>query len=378
MQQVHYIQNFVKGLGIFAIIFLTHPCYSQNLFANSGLEDLNICTEYHEPCAPEAWFYIKPTANPLVNERIAPNAFSGKNILLVPIDNVLHPFGVRSYVYTMLTCPLISGEKYKLSFYLNTAERKFYNIDFYFSKVEPATYNFNTYDIKPSFSITNTQITAKVKTGWQAVEYEFTATGNEKFCMLGNMSDNMSYSINDKMNTTGEIFYFLDELKLMPQNECMTCAGYNENLKKMYAQNYRHTDFTFVDPEITRPVSPKFMIDTINIPSIYFETNSAKLKQSFKKVMDSLTIIFEGKKIVKMDITGYTDNKGTIEKNLILSSERAASVKEYVVKQLPALDSSIFVFGKGQQDPVAENNSEQGRAKNRRVKIILTMVLQKK
>jgi outer membrane protein OmpA-like peptidoglycan-associated protein len=196
--------------------------------------------------------------------------------------------------------------------------------------------------------------------------------------MLGNMSDNMSYSINDKMNTTGEIFYFLDELKLMPQNECMTCAGYNENLKKMYAQNYRHTDFTFVDPEITRPVSPKFMIDTINIPSIYFETNSAKLKQSFKKVMDSLTIIFEGKKIVKMDITGYTDNKGTIEKNLILSSERAASVKEYVVKQLPALDSSIFVFGKGQQDPVAENNSEQGRAKNRRVKIILTMVLQKK
>jgi OOP family OmpA-OmpF porin len=120
------------------------------------------------------------------------------------------------------------------------------------------------------------------------------------------------------------------------------------------------------------------MIDTINIPSIYFETNSAKLKQSFKKIMDSLTIIFEGKKIVKMDITGYTDNKGTIEENLILSRERAASVKEYLVKQLPALDSSIFLFGKGQQDPVAENNSEQGRARNRRVEIILTMVLQKK
>jgi outer membrane protein OmpA-like peptidoglycan-associated protein len=359
-------------------LFLFSGCFTvnaqaQNLFANAGFEDLNVCTEYHASCAPEAWYYIKPTNNPLVSGRVAPKALLGTNVLLVPVANVYTPYDQRSYVYTKLTCPLEKGKQYKLSFYLNSSKRSFYNIDFYFSEKEPATYGFTSNGLNPSFSITPYFIEAEMKQGWQAVVYTFTATETASFCLIGNMSKEiLPYKEADKMSSSGNIYYFLDEIKLTPILTQLPCASYQENINKMYAQNYRHTDFTIVDTEEKKPAKPVFVIDKITVPAAFFETGKAFLKPAFQKLMDSLTLALPLKKVAKMEITGYTDNKGLLENNLSLSIARAEAVKNYILQKMPQYNDIIFISGKGQENPIAENNTEAGRSKNRRVEIILT------
>jgi outer membrane protein OmpA-like peptidoglycan-associated protein len=357
---------------LFCVAIFIQKVAAQNLFANPGLEDINICTEYNAACAPEAWYYIKPTTNPVVNKLVAPKALLGKNILFVPMHNVFD--ASRSFVYSMLICPLVKGDRYRLSFYINTSKRVFYNLDFYFSEKEPATVNFITNGLTPTFSITPDNITAEVKQDWYAAEYEFTASGNEQFCMLGNLSAPMPYGISDKMNANGNVFYFLDELKLVSLTNQSLCANNQANLKKIYAQNYRHTDFVLVDSEAITPKRPQFITDTITVPSVFFETNSAVLKPSFIKIMDSISAVIGTKKLAKIDVIGHTDDRGTPEKNNVLSLARAESVKNYFNKKLPQYADIIFTFGKGQDEPVSDNKTEEGRMKNRRVEIILTTI----
>jgi outer membrane protein OmpA-like peptidoglycan-associated protein len=375
----YHFSSFCKRLILFILIFsFCINGIAQNLFANAGFEEINVCTEYRATCAPEAWYYIKPTTNPLVNGRAAPRPLLGTNILLVPVHNVFDPKGTRPYVYTMLACPLATGEKYKLSFYINTSGRKFYNLDFYFSDKEPATIYFNTTNISPAFSITTNEIVGELKQGWQAVEYYFTATGNERFCMLGNLSQPMDYEIKEKMNSSGTVFYFLDDIKLSALNNIPLCEEYAHNIKMMYALDSRHTDHTLIAVEIIKPKPPVFITDTISIPAVFFETNSARLKQSFHKIMDSIAVTLSAKAISKIDINGHTDNKGKQEDNMLLSLNRAQAVKNYLVNKLPQYANNTFIAGKGQDQPIADNETEQGRTRNRRVEIILTIIEQQK
>jgi OmpA-OmpF porin, OOP family len=74
--------------------------------------------------------------------------------------------------------------------------------------------------------------------------------------------------------------------------------------------------------------------------------------------------------------TGHTDSRGTDAYNQKLSERRAQTVKEYMVSQgIPA--AKITIAGKGETQPVATNNTDAGRAKNRRVDIEFKGVSQK-
>jgi OOP family OmpA-OmpF porin len=72
-----------------------------------------------------------------------------------------------------------------------------------------------------------------------------------------------------------------------------------------------------------------------------------------------------------LDIYGHTDNTGKADKNLQLSKDRAASVREYLVSK--GVDGSrLRSEGFGQDRPVADNSTAAGRAKNRRVEFKVT------
>jgi outer membrane protein OmpA-like peptidoglycan-associated protein len=93
---------------------------------------------------------------------------------------------------------------------------------------------------------------------------------------------------------------------------------------------------------------------------------SLEAAQSLNKLAGSLKQFPES----KIEITGFTDNVGAEQMNLELSKKRAVSVGRYLVAQ-GVERSRIEAFGKGVQDPVASNATEQGRAQNRRVEIKL-------
>lgn len=359
-----------------SLLFVFHNAPCQNLFANPGFEDVNNCVEYRTDCAPEAWFNI-PAVNYGVKGRFAPRPVLGDLLLMLPVGNVLQNFNSkRHFVYSMLTCPLVTGEKYKLSFYINAANQTFEKLDFYFTEKEPTLSNLNVLNKTPTFTITPQHIDADFKLGWKHVAYEFTANGNQQFCVIGNFSPMQQvYEMKDAMNASGDVFYFIDEILLKPLSNSTLCAGYDDNIKKMYAQNYRHKDdITVVKDTPVIVKKPTYITDTVTIPSVLFDLNSAVLKPAIFKILDSVINNVSSNKIVRIEINGHTDNTGTVARNETLSLSRAESVRKYLEEKLPQFSGLLFVSGKGQNFPVAGNETETGRRKNRRVEIVLTTV----
>ena len=73
----------------------------------------------------------------------------------------------------------------------------------------------------------------------------------------------------------------------------------------------------------------------------------------------------------KVSLEGHTDSIGTEQYNQALSERRAESVKNYLVKEGAAEESKTTAIGYGESRPVADNKTKEGRAKNRRVEILI-------
>jgi OmpA-OmpF porin, OOP family len=99
---------------------------------------------------------------------------------------------------------------------------------------------------------------------------------------------------------------------------------------------------------------------------IYFATGSAKLLNTSFKSLDDVVRILNEDPNLKLSIEGHTDNVGTDEYNHKLSHDRAASVKNYLISK--GIDETrLTSVGFGETQPIADNKTAAGRAKNRRV-----------
>jgi OmpA-OmpF porin, OOP family len=104
--------------------------------------------------------------------------------------------------------------------------------------------------------------------------------------------------------------------------------------------------------------------------SIEFETGSANIRPSSFKLLDEIfqsAVVAEG---LKLGVYGHTDNNGSDDVNIPLSEKRANAVKAYLLKK-GLKEARVEAKGLGSSQPIAENTSESGRSKNRRVEIVL-------
>ena len=110
---------------------------------------------------------------------------------------------------------------------------------------------------------------------------------------------------------------------------------------------------------------------TLNENAVRFDTNKSTLTAQAKANLDKLVPVFNAYGDTDIQIFGYTDNTGKPEYNLTLSGQRAASVQAYLVSK--GLKSSRFkTSGLGIVDPIATNDTPEGRAQNRRVEFSIT------
>lgn len=108
--------------------------------------------------------------------------------------------------------------------------------------------------------------------------------------------------------------------------------------------------------------------------SIEFETGSANFTPSALKTLDELYNQLNIASGLQVEIFGHTDNTGNADANVTLSDARANAVKNWLQQKSPSNypDSRfVQVKGKGQNEPIADNNTSAGRAKNRRVEIVM-------
>ena len=108
-----------------------------------------------------------------------------------------------------------------------------------------------------------------------------------------------------------------------------------------------------------------------NFDRLLFETGSATLKPESQEQLKNLAEILTAFPTVKVKIGGYTDNTGDAAANLILSQERAANVMNALVA-LGVAPDGLSAVGYGEQNPVADNSTDAGRAQNRRIAFRVT------
>lgn len=104
---------------------------------------------------------------------------------------------------------------------------------------------------------------------------------------------------------------------------------------------------------------------------LYFETNSdnINLNASQRAYMADLIYYLDNKAGAKANSVGHTDNKGSASLNRRLSRKRAEFVRDYLAREGGIKSSFITTKGEGPNVPVADNDTPEGRAKNRRVEI---------
>ena len=109
----------------------------------------------------------------------------------------------------------------------------------------------------------------------------------------------------------------------------------------------------------------------LNIPSdISFDINSAVIKPNLRPILDQFAQGLANQPNTEIRIIGHTDSTGSDAINNPLSVNRAASARNYLVSR-GVSGQRIQIDGRGSYEPIADNTTEAGRAKNRRIEMFL-------
>ncbi len=132
-----------------------------------------------------------------------------------------------------------------------------------------------------------------------------------------------------------------------------------------FSLKQQSTDTTFT---INIPLIPIEINASIVLQNIFFDSKKSELKPESMIELDKVVQLLKDNPAVKIEIGGYTDNVGKPADNLVLSNNRAKSVINYFLYKGIAA-SRLTSKGFGETKPIADNKTEQGRAKNRRTEL---------
>ncbi|MEK3935897.1 OmpA family protein [Sporosarcina sp. FSL W7-1349] len=117
---------------------------------------------------------------------------------------------------------------------------------------------------------------------------------------------------------------------------------------------------------------------TVEVPSdLLFDFDQSDLKSKVTGILDQVSVELNEYEGARVFIAGHTDSQGEDNYNQTLSEERAANVANYLSGLVNTEHVQFEVAGYGQTKPVASNDTEEGRAQNRRVEIVVEPLEQK-
>ena len=150
--------------------------------------------------------------------------------------------------------------------------------------------------------------------------------------------------------------------------------GNMETYANVYAGGYYYYITILEKGEVEQEITANSILKELNetgkaILYINFDSGKATIKQESIPIVEQIIEMMKQAKDIKLSVEGHTDSDGSNESNQKLSEARAKSVVEAIVKS--GIDASrLSSAGFGEEKPIADNSTSEGKAKNRRVELI--------
>ena len=141
---------------------------------------------------------------------------------------------------------------------------------------------------------------------------------------------------------------------------------------KAFSEDFQYTEFEMPlakDTLLSFEFQLKYDLPkTFTLENVYFDTGKSTLRPESSKELDKLVDYMKMKKGLVIEIAGHTDNVGKVEANMLLSKDRANAVMNYLIKA--GIESTrVSAKGYGDSSPVATNDTDAGKQKNRRTEV---------
>ncbi len=199
---------------------------------------------------------------------------------------------------------------------------------------------------------------------WQLISDIYTATGGEEYLTLGNFKADKELKVLRNTQDNGDKGYgtwayvYIDDVQVRPVQRKQECSCENEYLASIA-----------VDPPLELSEYRKIKLD-----AVLFDFDSDVLTNEAVEQLEDVYSLLRKNRAMYMEISGHTDEVGPDGYNLSLSKRRAQQVIEHLKsKGIDASRLQLTFFGK--QQPVADNETDEGRHQNRRVEF---QILEKK
>jgi outer membrane protein OmpA-like peptidoglycan-associated protein len=280
----------------------------------------------------------------------------------------------REFVATRLKTPLVAGKKYCLSIWVSLAEVSDHALDELQLQITRDDQDQNQCQVGVDTTELITLSNGKILDNWNEWVFlhgTFIAKGNEQTIMIGNYRDNNDRHMHQLKNGPKKgiqfkdcCYYYIDDVGLHAVGDpTCSCPG---NLPESIPLP------TLPQPDTIPFAASTFQEfkagDTLILRNLQFEFDKSRLLPKSLPLLDSLADFLKTHSQLQIRLTGHTDSDGEAAYNLKLSESRAGAVMNYLISQ--AIEPQrMKAAGMGESRPCNSNDSEEGKALNRRVEV---------
>ncbi len=272
----------------------------------------------------------------------------------------------REYLQTKLTRPLAAGEMVCIEMYVSAADFTSFVTDglgLALTQTKEKQENDMVMKVEPALKNLRLHMLDE-DNGWVLISDTYIAKGGEEFLTIGNfLFDKEMKIIKRTLDLKGKgqgnwAYMYIDNVSVKSVKKREECSCENEILAK-----------AIVDPPLELSEYSKVTLD-----AILFDFDKDEITQEGRRQLEEVYMLLKKNRAMYMEISGFTDIMGPDGYNLELSKRRAQNVISHLVNKGIAEDRLKLTFF-GKQNPVADNETENGRAQNRRVEF---QILEKK
>lgn len=298
----------------------------------------------------------------------------------------------REYLQTQLKEPLQAGQTYQVEFYVSLSEYSagavstigaLLSVD---SPQDTGTYTLMRKEIRPVTATISqtiaTYYTPQVQNdyflvlsntvSWTKISGTFVAAGGERFLTIGNFLPASQSNVTDIETLTYLLpgaYYYVDDVSLC----CLTCGDGKGEAASGQEDEPSVRDSLPLGAIATTADQPDSVFQvgaTFILKNIYFDFDkSVLLQQSYVELQGLLQVLNRYPKM-KIEVGGHTDGRGSEEYNQRLSESRAHAVADYLCNN--GIDKRRLQYkGYGKTKPIDSNDTDEGRARNRRVEFVI-------